>query len=444
MSGAATAGALPPGALVKVLGGAFALAATVGGMVGQGILRTPGVVAGAVPEPNLILLLWLVVGLFCLVDACAHVEIAAAAPSAGGPYAFAARAFGPTGGIVTGWSDALNNVAAIGFLAVVSAEFLQRIGPLAGAPLNLLAPAVVFVFLGVNWLGTKVGGVSQMIGSLLKGLALLLILGLLLSSPPAVQGPAAADLPPALTLGALIIALRAIRNTYDGWNSATYFCEEMPNPGRDLPRTVFGGILLVTALYVSINAALLYALTPAEMAASNLPAAEAMRRLLGDGAEQVTSAFAAVSVLAIVNLYVMFCARILFGMGRDGALPRWLGRASADGSPRRALLAVALPAAALAATGSYETLLAIAAPAVVVTNILVDLSALRLRRTEPDLPRPFRTPFFPWTIYLSLAVNFALLAGLGVAAPVQTAGFLAVFATAALVGALLSRRSREV
>lgn len=425
--------------LVKGLGVAFALAVTVGGMVGQGILRTPGIVAGAVPHPTLILVMWTVVGLLCILDACAHVEMAAATPRAGGPYAFADRSFGPVGGTITGWADALNNIGAIGFLAVVSAEFVQRIGPMAGAPISVLAPAIVLAFLGVNLIGTRVGGASQTLGSLLKVLALIAIIGLLVSSSPAERGPAD-GLPPALTFGALVIALRAIRTTYDGWNSATYFCEEMPNPGRDLPRTVFGGIVLVTATYVAINAALLHAMSPAEMAASNLPVAEAMRSLLGDGAEQVTSIFAAISALAVTNLFVMFCSRTAFGMARDGVLPRALSVVSGDGAPRRALLAVALPGAALAASGSYQTLLALTVPAALVVNILVNLAALRLRRTEPDLPRPFRTPLFPLPIIFSTLISLALLIALAVETPGITLGFLAVIGVAALARILTLRR----
>lgn len=434
-------GAHAPRSLAKVLGVGFALAATVGGMVGQGIMRSPGVVAGAVPDPALILALWFVVGLLCLVDACSHVEMSASTRQAGGPYVFAERAFGPIGGALTGWADALNIISAIAFVAVVSAEFLQRLGPLSGTPVGVLAPAVIAVFTALNWAGARVGGISQTVGSLLKGLALILIVGLLFASHPAERAPAAA-VSPALGLAALAVALRAIRNTYDGWNAATYFSEEMPDPGRDLPRTVFGGIVLVTVLYTGVNAALLHALTPAQMAASNLPAAEAMRGMFGDGAEQITSLFAAISVLAITNLYLMFCPRILFAMGRSGVLPRALGVPARNGSPNRALLAAAVPAALLAVTGSYPLLLAVATPAQIVVNLLVNAAALRARRTEPDAPRPFRTPFFPWPILVSTAINAALLVVLVIEQPGPALALPATVAAATAISLLFARRAQ--
>lgn len=84
------------GHLLRVLGIAFGLSVVVGGVVGQGILRTPGIVAGAVPDPTLILLLWLAGGIAVLIDACSLVELAASVPLEGGPYALARRTYGPT------------------------------------------------------------------------------------------------------------------------------------------------------------------------------------------------------------------------------------------------------------------------------------------------------------------------------------------------------------
>ena len=100
------------GELVRVLGIIFGLAAVIGGSVGQGILRTPGIVAGAVPDPALILLLWVVGGAIAAITAVAFAELGAAIPHAGGPYIFVRRAFGPSTGIAIGWADWLNTISA--------------------------------------------------------------------------------------------------------------------------------------------------------------------------------------------------------------------------------------------------------------------------------------------------------------------------------------------
>ncbi len=116
------------GHLLRILGLAFGLAVVVGGVVGQGILRTPGIVAGAVPDPTLILALWALGGLLILIDACSLVELGASIPRAGGPYALAARAYGQTGGTVVGWADWMVSTLVIAFVSVVFGEYCHRLG----------------------------------------------------------------------------------------------------------------------------------------------------------------------------------------------------------------------------------------------------------------------------------------------------------------------------
>src|SRR5690349_13517048 len=103
----------PRGELLRVLGLGFGVAVVVGGVVGQGIMRTPGIVAGALPDPVWILAAWALVGVFSCIDAFALVELGASVPHAGGPYAFVQRAFGRTPGAVVGWSDWLNAVFGV-------------------------------------------------------------------------------------------------------------------------------------------------------------------------------------------------------------------------------------------------------------------------------------------------------------------------------------------
>lgn len=258
--------------------------------------------------------------------------------------------------------------------------------------------------------GTRICGASQSVGSFAKGVGLIVPIGLLFG--PAVQVSPAPVVSPGLSIVAFAVAARAVKNTYDRWNLATYFCEEVQAPERNLPRSVFGSILLVTALYMVVNIALLHALTPVQIAASNLPAADAMQARLGGRADLLVSMLAALSVLAITNLYLMSGSRVTFAMARRGVLPAPLAQVSATGTPRAALLALATPGALLAWSGNYAALVAYSVALLILINSAVSLAALRLRRTEPDLPRPFRTPLYPLPILASLAINAALLAAM--------------------------------
>ena len=117
----------PSGALLRVLGVGFGLAAVVGGVVGQGIMRTPGIVAGVLPNSWMILSFWAIGGILALIDGFAIMELASSVPRAGGPYVWAARAFSPFVGKMLGWTDWTNGVVGIGFIAVVFAEYVQRL-----------------------------------------------------------------------------------------------------------------------------------------------------------------------------------------------------------------------------------------------------------------------------------------------------------------------------
>jgi APA family basic amino acid/polyamine antiporter len=429
--------------LLRILGLAFGLAVVVGGVVGQGILRTPGIVASAVPDPTLILSLWTLGGLLIMIDACALVELGASIPRAGGPYALAARAYGQTGGTVVGWADWMISTLVIAFVSVVFGEYCHRLGIATAVPAAALSVALIAVCWIVNWTGTRLSGASQTLLSSIKGsvLAALVVALFLFGDAPAVEAEVTTDpIAPTVGVAAVLVAMRAIVNTYGGWHASVYFGEEIRSPGRNIARSTFGGILLVTALYVGINAALLHVLTPAQMAASALPVADAASLVFGPGGGVLITCLALVSLIAIANLFVMVGSRIGFAMARDGVLPAALARTSTSGTPRVALTVGALVAAAFAVSGTYEQLLSVAVPLTVATIGALDLAAIVMRRREPDLPRPFKMPLFPLPAVSGLALNVALLTAMLIDDPFHTlAGIGAALVLG--VGYALLRRS---
>jgi APA family basic amino acid/polyamine antiporter len=400
------------GELLRILGIGFGLAVVVGGVVGQGIMRTPGIVAGAIPSPALIIGIWILGGVIILIDACATVELGASMPRSGGPYVFAHRAFGPVAGTMLGWADWFNWTIAIAYISVVFAEYAQRLGLGAALPTGVLAVALIACVGAINWSGTRACGASQVVGSAIKGLGLLLIVALLLlgrgsahAAQHAAIGPA-----PVLTVAAFAIAIRGVAITYAGWASCVYFCDEIHQPERNVVRATFGGIGLVMLLYIGVNAGLLHVLSPAEIAASKLPVADAVAALLGSVSGILITLLAIFSVVAICNLQVMAASRVAFAMARNGVLPSMLTRVSSSGSPRFALLWTAGVAALLASTGGYERLIAMGAPFPIAMAGMCNLIAIRMRFKEPDLARPFRMPLFPLPAVIGFTVN-ALLVG---------------------------------
>lgn len=434
------------GHLLRILGLAFGLAVVVGGVVGQGILRTPGIVAGAVPDPTLILALWALGGILILIDACSLVELGASIPREGGPYALAERVYGTTAGTVTGWADWINNVLVVAFLSVVFGEYCQRLGIGATWPIWTLSLGLIAACWAINWTGTRISGASQTVLSAFKGVALIaLVIALFVISPGDAPPPAAGAtvaLSPVVAFGALMIAMSGIINTYAGWTSSVYFSEEIVRPERNIARATFGGILFVLALYLAVNAALLNVLSPAEMAASKLPAADAAARIFGPSGETLITLVSLVSIAAIANLYMMFNSRIGFAMARDGVLPRRLAQTSTTGTPRAALAVSALASAAAAISGTYEEIIATTVPLTIAIIASLDLAAIVMRRKEPDMPRPFKMPLYPLPAIAGITLNLTLLVAMLIADPWHSALGIAAALLLGLGYALVGKRRR--
>jgi APA family basic amino acid/polyamine antiporter len=414
----------------------------VGGMVGQGILRTPGIIAGAVHSPELILALWAMGALLAGISAFAYVELATAIPCAGGPYDFVRRAFGPLAGVVTGWGAWLILITLESFLGIVVAEFLHRLGVFTDVPPSVVAIGVLAIFWAVNLTSTRIAGDSQILLSAFKGAALIALIILLFSHPSTGTSASLGDVATPVGIAAFAIAMRNVMNTYNGWDEVVYFGEEIKSPQRTLPRAIAIGIAGVAILYLLINLALLHVLSPAQMAGSKLVAADAMKIVLGPSGELATTIFAVLSVAAITNLAMMKSARISFALARSGDLPSKLGIISSTGIPRWALSVSSLLAMIFAATGTYETVVAMNVAVGLVIVIAVNLAVMRLRRTEPDLDRPFRMPWFPLPALLAIALNAALLIALIYEDPIHSLAGLVALVVIGGVYLVVGRKQR--
>ncbi len=412
----------PKGRLLNILGVGFGLAGAVGGTIGAGILRTPGLVAAQLPSAELVLAAWLAGGLYALVGAVCIAELAAALPKAGGWYVYAERAFGKRVGFLVGWTDWLAHCIGLAWVATTVGEYGQALLP-AAIPqgpytARILALLAIGLFSLIQLRGLRAGSASQELLSLAKAVAFLALVAACFLLPIQAAPPIAPP-PPAPTAIAgwrslslaVVLALQAVITTYDGWASPVYFAEEFSEPGRDLPRSLIGGVLAVLVLYLLINLALLHVLPIAQLASSNLPAAAAARALAGPLGGLLITALALVSLLGLINTVVMAAPRILFGLSRDGLLPSFVAQVNGGGTPSAALLLTSTAAAALVLAGSFERLLTMGAVLYVSLPLAGIASLVTLRQREPELPRPFLTWGYPVSPLLITAVSLAFLMG---------------------------------
>jgi APA family basic amino acid/polyamine antiporter len=393
--------------LLRILGLWFGLAVTVGNTIGGGILRTPGSIAQLLPNATFFVGIWLIGGLYALLGANALSELGTMLPRSGGQFVFARHAFGDYAGFVVGWMDWISTCASTAAIGVVLGESVAWV---IGRPPTLAPHIATVVMLGFTLLlitGTSVGDGVQRLTSLLKAVALLaLVAACFLARGHTVATPA--TIAPAVTgFAAFLLAAQAVIYTYDGWSAPIYFSEELNNPARDIPRSMFLGLASVAVIYVLINVAFVRAVPLSALATADLPAAAVAKALFGANGALLVRIVVIVSLPSAVNACLLMASRVIFALSRDGLGIPMLTNVYKGGAPTTALMAGAVVAVAFVQSGTFDQIIAIAAFFFVASYTLSFIAVFLLRRREPDAPRPFRAVGHPWT------TGFVLLGSLG-------------------------------
>jgi APA family basic amino acid/polyamine antiporter len=430
-----------PGGLQRILGLAFGLAITVGGTIGVGILRTPGLVAGQLGTPFAILGVWTIGGVYTLLGAICLTELGTMAPAAGGYYVYARRAFGETVGFAVGWTDWLTYCAVLAYISIAMGEFTVVLLPSAAGMATPIALGVLIGLVALQWMGVRVSSRFQEGATAIKFAAFLaLVLGCLAlggaASRPAGTPPPAGLTP---TFAGLIIALQSVVITFGGWQSALYFTEEDRDTPRNLPRAMIGGVAAVIGIYLLVNIALLKVLPVPAIAASALPAADAAQVVLGPRGRQLITALSLISLPPVLNAIMMMGTRILFAMGRDRLLPSRAAAVNAGGTPTVAMLVTFAVAIALVMTGTFQKLVAVVSFFLAANYFVCCLALIVLRRREPDTVRPFRAWGYPVSAAIVVIGAAVFLAGAVLADTSNAAIALLLFAVGLLVRRAMAR-----
>lgn len=427
-----------------------AVAVNVGNMIGAGVFLKTRVMTCNVGEAKWVMLVWIVAGLLALAGTVCYSEIAAMMPDAGGDYVYLRRAYHRIVAFLFGWmaftvfrcgAQAALAVGLTIFMNVALGGALGRWGidlALMGwhgriGGLTLAALATIWIVAAINCVSVSTGGRTALAATLAKvGLLIGVGAGAFLLAPGSwshlqgsglggtCEGVASSARGGLAGFGAAMLgALWA----YDGWNNVAPLAGEIRDPQRNLPRAFIGGTLVVGALYLFVNAAYYYVLTPVEIASvpsSSSVATEVLRRFLGPVAVALTAIAMMISSFGALHASVLSNARIPYAMARDGLFFRALARVSPRSRvPVRAVLAQGVWASVLTLSGTYDTL----TDSVVFASFLFyGLSAgavIVLRRTMPDAPRPYRAFGYPVVPVLFLLTTAALLANALIATPRQ-------------------------
>ncbi|MDE2150144.1 MAG: APC family permease [Gammaproteobacteria bacterium] len=425
--------ASPPaarGRLLRVFGLVFALAIAIGSTIGGGILRTPGDIAALLPSVPLYLAVWILGGVNALLGATAYAELGTMMPCAGGPYVFARRALGDFAGFFVGYMNWLQDCTTNAALSLLVAEYTIAFVP---ALYGHSVPAAFLIYatlVAVQWRQVRWGGHVQTFTSLAKTIALggLVVAAFVWPHPAA--APGAAHLLPhgGALLVALALAMQGVIFTYSGYHYAVFFGEELHDPGRQIPRSLFYGLALIIGMYLLLNAAYLWVIPIAHLAHDPFAGATVARTLFGARGDSIIRAIVIVSILGTINVSVLSSARVLLSMGRDRLFLRQATAVNAGGTPTVATFLSTLVVFAFLLSGTFNAALQVAVAFVVAQYLLMFVTLILLRRREPEAPRPYRAWGYPWTTAVGIVIAAAFLAGVALNDTRHTLIALAVLA----------------
>jgi basic amino acid/polyamine antiporter, APA family len=403
------------GQLWRVLGVGFGLAVIIGNTIGAGIFRAPGAIAGQLPNPWMFLGVWVLGGLYALLGAISLAELGTMIPRSGGQYVYSRYALGEYAGFIVGWSDWISSCGSTATVALLIGEFSGALVPALAGKGPIVAAAVAIIFAALQWRGIVWGSNIQNLTSLLKALAFLALIAaaFIFGGGGALTSSQSYSTPIGMALiVAIVISLREVIYTYDGWSGVIYFSEEVKNPERDIPRSLFGGVLTITAIYLLVNVALLYVLPISGIAGKEFAAGEAANTIFGTYGDTIFRCLTIVSMLSGINALHLMATRVIFGMSRDGLFTTKAAVVNDGGTPSVSLWLSALVALLFIIFGQTAGwVITIVAFFFVANYILSFISLFVLRRREPETPRPYRAWGYPWTTGLALIGSVLFLAG---------------------------------
>lgn len=426
--------------LPRQLGLWSAVAVLVGSTIGSGIFRTPASVAARIDDVPLFLTAWVIGGVVAVCGALTYSELAAMFPRSGGIYVFIREAFGPLPAFLFGWAELLiirpGAYGAIGITA--SAYSLRTVGldpaaeysSLAIRADQLLGAVFIIIVAGVNYFGIRRGAVLQNLSTAFKvaALAALVLLGFALGKG-AGFGPMLAQRAD-VALSPFLLAMVSILWAYDGWADLAFVGGEVKDPQRTLPRALLIGTAVVVVLYLSANLIYLYLIPIQQMKQAELVAADVALLLIGPAGIVAISAAVAVSTFGTLNGSMMTSPRIFYAMAEDGLFPRAIAKVDpTTGAPTAAVLLAAVLGVIFVLIRTFTELADQFVIGIWPFYALAVAAVFILRRTRPDLPRPYRTWGYPIVPILFLGASLFLLGNYLVSQPTAFAVDVGVILT---------------
>ena len=420
-----------------------------GSMIGSGIFIVSTDIVRNVGSAGWLIVVWVITGLMTVMAAVSYGEMSGMFPKAGGQYIFLKEAFNPLAGFLYGWSSfTVIQTATIAAVGVAFSRFTAYLVPEVGENIYLfslanfhisaaqvLAIAMIVFLTYTNTKGINGGKIIQTTFTTVKLLSLfgLIILGFLLvkhsfwnenwqTGLQAVQlekvnGQFIKNgnwfpVSGAVLIGAIAASMVGSLFSSDAWNNVTFIAAEIKNPKRNIGLSLFLGTFIVSVIYITTNLMYLNALPLHEIAfpGGDRVAVAASNAIFGSAGAKVIAVMIMVSTFGCNNGLILAGARVYYTMAKDGLFFRKAGALNKNAVPQWALWAQALVACILCLSGGYNDLLDMIAFVVVIFYVLTIIGVFVLRKTKPNIERPYKAfayPFLP-ALYIIMGLVFCV------------------------------------
>lgn len=439
---AALTGPLPgSGSTVSVL---VATAIVVADMIGVGVFTSLGFQVKDIPSGFSILLLWTVGGVVALCGVFSYSELGAMFPRSSGEYNFLGRAYHPAFGFLAGFVSATVGFAApVALAAMAFGEYGKSVFP--DAPPLALAIGVVWLVSLVQLTGVRHSSTFQLIATILKVLLIVafLVSGFMIGTPqPVTFAPSSSDFS-YIASAPFAISLVFVMYSFSGWNAATYIIGEVHQPERNVPRAMLTGTLIVMVLYVALNAVFLHTAPIGELAGQLDVARISGSRIFGGFGGRIVGAMICFGLISSISAMMWIGPRVMMTMGEDIPLLRVFSVRSTGGAPAYAILFQLVVATLMLFTRSFEAVLDFIQFSLLFCSFFTVLGVIKLRITQPNLPRPYCAWGYPVTPVVFLLVTGFMMYYLLTQRPLQSALGILIMLSGLLIYAVFRQRAGE-
>ncbi len=424
--------------LTKKIGFWAATAIIIGSIIGSGVFMKPASMAEQLGSPIWLTVVWVIAGLFSLFGALVYAELGAMMPETGGIYVYFRRMFGDFVAYLYGWAAfSVMNTAAVAAIAFVCAQyadyflhlpgfdavteqsvvlhlpFIGDIFPLKNFGVKSLAITLVAGLTWLNYRSVKAGSSFQLISTVVKiGVIAALVVGIFFFGHGSFDNFFRSENPKqgGALLSGFIAALTGAFFAYDGWVNITFVAGEIKQPQRNIPRSLFTGVIACIIVYILVNQAYLYVLPVEKIAASSLVASDAISIALGNTGGALVAAMIVICTLGAINGNIMATTRVTYAMGKDKVFLPWAGKEHRRyQTPGNALWLHAAWIALLIVSGSFDML---ADMMVFISWIAYGMGAVgifMLRKKLPHAERPYKIWLHPFVTLLFIGFTALFL-----------------------------------